>query len=73
MFQSLKQLNHLRLYQNTQQLNTSSFLRFVQSVFQIVPRWFWFYIVLVSIVFPFEIGKEPFFVPLSAPPIMTQL
>lgn len=37
MFQSLKQLNHLRLYQNTQQLNTSSFLRFVQSVFQILP------------------------------------
>mgnify|MGYP006875512995 FL=1 len=40
MFQSLKQLNHLRLYQNTQQLDTSSFLHFVQSVFQIVPRWF---------------------------------
>lgn len=73
MFQSLKQLNHLRLYQNTQQLDTSSFLHFVQSVFQIVPRWFWGYIILVSIVFPFEIGKEPFFVPLSSPPIMTQL
>ena len=58
MFQSLKQLNHLRLYQNTQQLNTSSFLRFVQSVFQIVPRWFWFYIVLVSIVFHLRLAKN---------------
>lgn len=67
-------LKDIRFYRYPTDLDTSSFPKFMQSLFQVVPTSFWIYISLVSIIFPLYIRESSFFLPTSpAPSDMTLL
>lgn len=66
-------LTTIQFYKNTTSLDTSSYSRFTISVFQDVPKWFWGYIIVISLFFTFVMGNDSFFIPISAPPIIQQL
>ncbi|MCD8926357.1 hypothetical protein [Staphylococcus epidermidis] len=66
-------LTTLQFYKNTTSLDTSSYSRFTISVFQDVPKWFWGYIIVVSLFFALVMGNDAFFIPLSAPPTIQPL
>lgn len=63
-----KKLKDIRFYKNTQYLDTSSYLNFTKSVFKEVPKWFWIYIIFISIAGAYLVKDASFFVPESPIP-----
>ncbi len=52
-----QKIKNIRFYSDTENLNTSSYLKFIYSLFQVVPIWYWGYIIFISIFFSLK-NKE---------------
>ncbi|OFN25157.1 hypothetical protein HMPREF2578_05905 [Staphylococcus sp. HMSC072H03] len=47
----MKRLKNIQLYRFPRRLDTSSYFKFLISIFKEVPTWYWVYSVIISIVF----------------------